>query len=286
MKKKMNKVMIGTVVLGAVVAAQGALIASESFEADATGTGGIYNTTGTPAYSALGSDSNKAVTVGNIGFNAGNVWLNNTGTFKANTSVALTHNGVVGGSATGAVLISGSSNKNSNRLLAAMPVVSSSYYFSGLVKCNGGSVLDDGQMVAMGVMDSIAADTFDISNGIHIGLRKAGSVTYLAAYANNTAYNLLALDGTTVGNVYQIVLKLDVNASGNETLTAWYAENSDAALTLGLTATDVGDIWQDAGDLDTFTVQVNSGRGQEARVDEFRFGTELTDVTSLSVGLE
>ena len=65
MKKMMSGVMVGMGVLGA----QGALIASEHFEADASGTGGIYNTTGSPLYSPLGSGSSKAVTIGSTGFN-------------------------------------------------------------------------------------------------------------------------------------------------------------------------------------------------------------------------
>jgi hypothetical protein len=70
-ERQTMKKMIVTIALltGMMSVAQGSLIASEHFEADASGTGGIYNTTGSPMYSPLGSGSSKAVTIGSTGFN-------------------------------------------------------------------------------------------------------------------------------------------------------------------------------------------------------------------------
>jgi len=62
--------MTGAVLAGFAAFCQGALIASESFETDATGTGGIY---------VRGNVGRQGVVVGNSGFDEINVWLNYTG---------------------------------------------------------------------------------------------------------------------------------------------------------------------------------------------------------------
>jgi hypothetical protein len=79
------------------------------------------------------------------------------------------------------------------------------------------------------------------------------------------------------------VLKLAVNASGNETLTAWYAANGATSLTLGLGATDVGNIWSSTGSLDTFVLQTDASGTTTAYqpFDEMRFGTALADVSAI-----
>jgi len=143
-------------------------------------------------------------------------------------------------------------------------------------------LLENGDKMAMGMMDAISASSFDVSTGMHIGYYRTNDVNYLAAFAGGNTYPLLELAGGLVGNLYQVVLKLDVDASGNETLTAWYAADGDLTLTPGLAATDVGDIWQAAGDLDTFTLQTQEGgesNVQLGRFDEMRFGTSVADVT-------
>jgi hypothetical protein len=278
MKKMMSITAILVSVAGLV---QAALIASESFETSADGvyvSGNIYN---------------QGVVTGNTGFSSSNVWVNNTGAIKANTSTNSaywldTHSGISGsvGTTHGVALVTSGYNRNSNRLLAATPATASSYYFSGVSRLNGSTVLDNGDKMSMGMMDAIAANSFDVSTGIHFGCYKQSDTDYLAVFAGGNTYNLLELAGGLVGKVYQVVLKLDVDASGNETLTAWYAADGDQTLTPGLTAADVGDIWQDAGDLDTFTLQAAEGLNttgtQLGRFDEMRFGTSLSDVTTIA----
>jgi hypothetical protein len=278
----MKKILIVTIasLTGLMSVARATLIASESFETAVDGAGGMY---------VSGNIYNQDVVVGNTGFNTSNVWVNNTGAIKANVSDNTAywldvHSGISGSTGTthGVALITSGYTRNSNRLLAATPATASSYYFSGVGRMNGVSVLDNGDKMAMGMMDQIASSSFDISTGIHIGYYRENDVNYLAAFAGGNAYNLLELAGGLVGNLYQVVLKLDVDASGNETLTVWYAADGDLVLTLGLAATDVGDIWQDAGDLDTFTLQTEEGgesNVQIGRFDEMRFGTSLSDVT-------
>ncbi len=276
----MNKLRLAVAVLAGVsTLSQGALIASESFETDVAGTGGIY---------AHGNVGWQGVVGGNSGFDAENLWLNDTGAVKANVSRIIldTHSGVTGtaGTTHGAALISSGHTRNSNRLLSANPETSSSYYFSGLCRLNGATVLDNGDKCAMGLMNSIFPNSFDVSTGIHFGYHKENDVSYLAVYAGGEVYNLLALDGRNLANIYQVVLKLDVNDAGEETLAAWYARTGDAELTEALPATVVGDIWQDAGDLDTFVLQTEEGRDgstQIARFDEMRFGTVRSDVTAI-----
>ncbi len=280
----MKSILIVTIALlaGLMGTARATLIASESFETAADGAGGMY---------VSGNIYNQGVTVGNTGFNTSNAWVNNTGAIKANTSDNTdywldVHSGISGSAGTthGAALITSGNTRNSNRLLAAAPSTAASYYFSGVGRMNGSSVMDNGDKMAMGMMDSIAASSFDVSTGMHIGYYRTNDVNYLAAFAGGNTYNLLELSGGLVGKVYQVVLKLEVGAAGNETLTAWYAADGDLALTPALAATDVGDIWQDAGDLDTFTLQTEEGGTSDVqlgRFDEMRFGTSLTDVTTI-----
>ncbi|MGZ0654115.1 PEP-CTERM sorting domain-containing protein [Coraliomargarita sp. W4R72] len=261
---------------------QGAIIASESFDTNADGTGGIYSS---------GSVFGQDVSVGNTGFNSTNVWVNNTGAIKANASASFvlsTHSGITGsvGTTDGTALLTSGYDRNSNRELAVTPVTASSYYFSGITRLNGTTSLENGDKLAMGMMDSIGASEFDVSTGIHIGYSKDNDTNYLAAFAGGNTYNLFELVGGSIGGIYQVVLKLDVNAVGDDVLTAWYAFDGAVTLTEGLSATIVGDIWQDAGDLDTFTLQTKEGGTegpQAARFDEMRFGTALSDVTSIAI---
>jgi hypothetical protein len=141
----------------------------------------------------------------------------------------------------------------------------------------------EGQQRNMGVMDTISESTYNIGDGFFLGINvTAGGTQNLAVFANHVAYNLFDLS-SNLGDTFQIVSRLDVDASGNETLTAWVAADGASNLTLALDAQDVGDIWQDAGDLDTFAVQTGSNADLSGYqpFDEMRFGTNFSAVTTL-----
>lgn len=263
--------------------ASSALISSESFWTQSTVSGGSY---GNAAFASASAPANNVVVAGNSGFSAGNPWLNSTGAVVASSTFSLTGSVVPGSTSSGAAALSPRGvDRNSVRQLASTPALSSSYYLSGLV--NVGSLTDldtPGEYLACGFLgNTLAATVVDINTGFHFGVRNDAGTIYLAAFAGGTAYNLLALDGSTIANTYQIVLKLDVNASGTDTLTAWYAQNNATGLTQGLAATSVN-TWTGAGSLGYFALQDHSTVSDASAFvafDEMRFGTTLADVTTV-----
>lgn len=255
------------------------MIASESFQTTTTGTNGTY---------IAGSMNGSGVIVGNTGFSGTSTWDANTGSVSAQTA-SLTGSLVPGTLQSGSVLFktlaaSGSGvNRNGHRLLAATPITSPSYFLSGLVQGINTTALTDGAAVAAGFMPTISTNTFSIATGIHFGIHRTGTDNFLAAFAGGNTYNLLNINAT-ITSTYQVVLRLDVNASGNETLTAWYGTSDASDLTLGLAATDIGSFWTSAADIDTFVLQVrnpNNSSASVANFDEMRFGTTMADVTTV-----
>jgi len=229
---------------------------------------------------------NDRVPTGTVGFNATNPWNNLTGnvrSFNRGTLLGLTHSGLVGTAqpGTGGIQSNSSFDRNSNRVLASTPPTSSSYFLSGLVRLDPGSAAPDEYRLSMGFMDSIAANTVDYSSGFHLGLWNDGTDVNVAVFANDTNFALVPVTDTST--VYQVVVRLDVNASGNEELSAWYAVDGDTSLTQAISSTVVGDIWDTPGDLDTFVLQSDSNGSTTtwSPFDEMRFGTTLADVSSI-----
>jgi len=273
--------------VGISTSAHAVLISSESFwTVNAAPTNGEYRQ-GSIANPNISGYNNTTVVAGNTGFNSTNVWQNNTSGVQSTTGVNLTHNGLVGGSLDGSVRLSpfaSATNRNSNRALAATPTTSSSYFMSGLIR--GTTPPADGQAATAGFMPSVAANTFNISTGFHMGLHVDSGSLKIAAFAGNQTFNLLTIEGPTLTATYQVVLRLDVNASGNETLTAWYAANGDTDLTLATNVNqiDIGNIWSSAADLGTFALQLRGGGASSTQIgtfDEMRFGTTMGSVTAI-----
>lgn len=256
--------------------ATAALIASESFS---TGNGGGDYVN---AQAFNGAD-NKTVVTGNSGFGtgAGQEWVNGTSLVLPRDFVDLTHNGVVGSTAKGGVIINPAGvgvDRNSQRALGSPLPSATSYFLSGLVQYGNSDAMLEGDVVSLGFGDALPVNSADISDGFHLGLYETGDQTYLAAFAGGNIYQMAAV---AQGTVYQIVLRLDVNASGNETLNAWYAAPGDTSLTPALTDQSV-ETYTEAADLSTFIAQTIGGsNGAGSRLDEMRFGTTLSDVTTI-----
>jgi hypothetical protein len=267
---------LGFVCAGLTGGVQAALIASESFKT--TADVNDY-TSGT----AVANVVNRSIVTGNSGFGAF-TWLNETGVIKPTSASSLTHNGLTGTAQSGAMQISlsGVLSRNSNRSLSSSPVLSGSYFLSGLVNLSALTDLRDGDYVAAGFMESIANSTADISSGIHLGVSRAGGIAYLSAFAGGSTYNLLALDGSSYGKTFQIVLQLDAADGSADTLNAWYAADGDTQLTHALTDASI-ETWTSADSLKRLVLQSKSGTTtlNGAYVDELRLGTALSDVTTI-----
>lgn len=266
---------------------QAALIASESFWTfNGTPVNGEYKQ-GIIAASNLSGYDNTIVTAGNSGFTAGNPWQGVSSLIIAYSTTIMNHNGVTGSAADGAARINvkGSlGDRQSNRLAASVPTASS-YFMSALVRGLSSS-LTDGDAGTIGFMSEKTENTFDISSGIHVGLNFANGKPYIAAFANNNTYDLVDLSVAGLTSVYQVVVRLDVNASGNDILSVWYAKNGDSTLTQAVANQDIGNIWASSADLDTLVIQSKvsdplSSEKNVAYVDEVRFGTAMSDVTAI-----
>jgi len=263
------------------ITASAAVISSESYWTQATPSGGSYGAGGIAQNS---SPDNTAVVQGNTGFNATNKWLSQTSAIGVINTTSLSGSVVQGTTQSGSVdFIAKGVDRTSNRQLASVPTLASTYYLSGLVKVGALANLGTGEYLTSGFLGSAPAfSTINLSTGFHYGVRNVAGTVYLAVFAGGNAYNLLALDSTTVTNTYQIVLKLDVNASGVDTLTAWYATNNASSLTQGLAATSV-ETWTGASSLDYYALQSHTTVADNRLVyfDEMRLGTALADVTTI-----
>jgi hypothetical protein len=264
--------------------ARGALIASESFKV------------GTGAYSAntnLGSGSNASVVTGNFGFasTSGKLWTNSTAGAVANAS-GLSHPFLAGTAETGGVRVGNLTAGISRRVyrpFAATPPAADTYYFSGLVNLPTATGLDGVSQSFAGLTTSsgTTVDTFNIASGIHYGLiRNSSNEIYLSVAANNTVYPLFQVTGT--GTTFQVVLRLDVSTSGNESLSAWYAPSSASELSVGLTSVNVGDIYSAPTSIGATLIQTRNqssinNTGKTVQFDELRFGTAWADVTTAAI---
>jgi len=265
---------------GGVSSVFGVQLAAESFS---TGNGSDYVSTSN--FAAVVHSSNLTGTTGFVG----KVWTNGTTLINPRSEGDLTHALVQGSTAKGAALIrpgAYSVGRNSNRALAAAPS-GSSFYMSGLVKANNlTDSMDAGESAAMGLIDSIAANTWNISSGLALGItRNSSGDFYLAAFAAGNTYTLGSkLTSTQATQTQMIVLKLDVDTAGNnDTLTAWIAQQGSTNLTQVLSISDIDT--GTAANLKTFVVQglgaADAVTATGVFLDEFRFGTQLSDVTSI-----
>ncbi len=285
MKKTACFISLAMLLSTAVASAE--LIASDSFS---TGNGSDYTNK-----KNLGDFANMGVLTGTIGFSKSKIWKGSTGTIQPCNYAGLTHALEQGASLNGGLVIIPPASKDrapiarrSHRELSEKSS-GSSFYMSALVSMGGAlKNLNANESAVVGLCAKVIQDQnvkSGIQSGIHLGLTKdnAGDV-YLAAFAAGNTYKLGgALTAAQAGETQLVVLKLDMDTSGdNDTLMAWAAQQKDAGLTQVLN-TDEIDVGQ-VGELRTVVVQALGGEDSSFTagvwIDEFRFGTAWTDVTS------
>ncbi len=266
--------------------AQATLIATESFQTTADGAGGTYDDG-----SNFNAGINQDVVVGNSGFSDTKVWQHGTSALSpindAGLSTGLSHNGLVNTAMSGTAILrpfQAGSNRRVARELASTPVTASSYYMSALFEGYTDTISGD-KVATIGLIDGAGSSTVaDFADGIHAGFARDVDTTYLSAWAGNTRYDLLEIDELNDDVTYQVLLQLDVDASGNEFFTAGYAANGASAFTFTHSAVDVGDIWSTSSDLGYLILQARA-RGTEQDImgfaDEFYFGTSMAEVTAI-----
>ena len=270
--KKNVTVLVAGLLAGLADAVQANLIAYEGFR----------TTAAAEDYTA-GNFLNQKPVVGNFGFNDTMGWVGNTGALNV-TDLPFSHSALVGPAESGSARIySQAGGRGVSRSLAASPVGSTVYYMSGLVNLVSEARVPENEYRTAGFMGTtVSTSPVSHADGMHYGLRNVGGTVYLAAWAGGSAYNIAPLPST--GVTYQVVLKLDVNAGGTDTLSAWYSAHGDTELTKGFIGQAV-ETWSKVDDLRRLTLQTG-GTGTSTTLftsfDEIYLGTALSDVTVLS----
>lgn len=279
----MKKTLITAGLLVAAGSAQAALIASESFYTTDSAIGSYKHG------NSIASDPQNENIAGTVGFTTGNKWSGITGIISPNKWYGTVHSAMVGSASAGSANIWKGSDANSDisvRQMGSTPVVSGSYFFSGTLRPQDTTGMRDGEIRTMGMNhapDGPGGYPTDISTGMHYGVRQEAGVVYLAAFAGGNSYNMLDITGESGNILLQVVLQLDVDASGNESFSAAYAWNNATDLTSVVSGAPI-ESWDSASDMEWLWLQREAGStigaNSDVLFDEARFGTTLADVTT------
>ncbi len=271
MKKVKCIVSLAAMMMGASVSAE--LIAADSFSTDSAYINNIR----------LAIAPNWTNVVGTTGF-AGTQWDYSTYQIMPRSYATLTHAAVTGSpSGTGTALLrpAVSVDVRTSRPLSSVPS-GSTFYMSGLVLVGSLANLNNEQSVTMGLSARLTSGP-TISSGVHFGVTKDSfGNLYLAAFAGGNTYTIGdALTSDRAIQTQMIVLELDM-AAGNDALKVWALEQGATDLTASASITisnvDIGEL----SELSYFAIQAFSSGSTPTgvKMDEFRVGTTLNDVTS------
>lgn len=238
---------------------------------------------------SLSDALNAAVVADTTGYGT-NVWDMGSSFMTVRNNINpfqnLNHPGALDG-ATGVVFaVCGAAGEDrvSNRILDATTSTSNTYYFSGLVNRKAVSSLDVGESITMGLQKWRHVHTNDFSTGIHLGVYRfgAGDNDYkISVFAGDARYDL---EDAGYQRTYQVVVRVDVDASGPEKLWAWSGWSEQPNLTRRLDAESI-ETWSSSDDFEAFIIQTKGLLAKDnvggVLLDEMRFGTTMADVTTL-----
>ena len=272
MKPSLLTLTAAVATFGFAAGANAALIASDSF---ATGVGGDDYGNGVQL-------RGQSPTVGVTGFDADEEWLGaGTSSFFSTSTVSLTHSLVAGTTMTGSIgdFDGGFDDRSNERdLLPTAVPDSSEYYFSFLFQ---GNALIDG---SFGLADGGTGSNDDPREltGVQVGVGDSDTDTDtdfddVLLYINGTPTTILTDYDTST--TYLALVSI-IDDAGVDTITASVFADGDS---LGSPAgTAMGTATLSAGDLDELALardtEQSSASDPDLFVDEFRFGTELSDV--------
>jgi len=160
---------------------------------------------------------------------------------------------------------------------------------SGLVSADNGFLYKGNSFLAgLSSWDALADEESEFEPGFFLGMIRDNTASgdyYLSAFAGGNTYTLGdALTDQTATSM--IVLKAEIEAGANDTLTAWIALAGEEELTLAGAWTGL-DIADDGSDFDTFGLRARTDNSAQTAAsnglnfDEWRFGESLSDVTSI-----
>ncbi len=246
--------------------ASATLIASDSFV-----------TTGGDAYN-VDRIYGQSPTDGTSGFDGATTWGGgfNTGDIQVNAS-GLTSSLSVGTG--GSVLASNGSDRNVYRAFDSFSPTDTTYYFSALFQVpNSGEATTKG---AVGIASASSGNTADPVNGVMIGTNAKSAGTGDNTFSLWVDGNELEMTGTyTDGTTYFGLIEINNSSSGNDTITAniYSASATDFSSSLGTATTSAYDI---SSELVGFEIHKDYALSNSLQYDELRFGTELSDVSTI-----
>jgi len=244
-------------------------IAKDSFLTTETGTVGTYDD------GNLYDSGNNVVTEGTVGFSAAKTWgggTGSTGNFEVDNDGpadgGLTHN-LLTGELEGSLKLKAKDPRRIERQLEATVPVETTYYVSALLHAT--------KIEAANVMSAgFSNGNEDRDEGVQIGFNGDN----IAVFAGGTAHDLLP-GAITLGETYLVLAKLTANPGGDDTLTAFYAEDGDAQFSIGLSGQPV-ETFSAVTDLGYLQVHINgSGINTNDRlwwIDEVRLASTISDL--------
>jgi hypothetical protein len=264
------KVLLVCAGIGSSATVQAALIASDSFATLAGGSPSYYDTTIKDGSLDNGSAQNP--TMGIVGFSGAwdaiGRW---TGSIQAQADISLTHamstGSAMNGSIRGYSVLGGNSTlaRRVSRALDSAPTSDGTYYMSVLLRKTGSSTTGN-LWAGLG-----PSENYDVSltnsTSTMVGLN-AGAISF---YSNGTITDLLASDSVNADETYLAFLQFNLSATGEDSVTAAIYDGSSVqqasrtfdGLTLNMSYLHLG---------------ISLYYSPEEAIDEFRFGTDPSDV--------
>lgn len=252
-----------------------ALIASDSFLSGS----GYY-----PGGNLFGNANME----GTEGYSGG--WTHNTSAVVVNGASAMGHPLVVNSPASnqGGLYLPGvgSSNgtRSQTRVLAAYDTSAPNYYFSGLMSSSEVFATGTG---LFGLSNAVPTSQLP-SVGLQVGFTSGGLISLFYRNASGTYSNSTILNGYLPGETYLFVVSLET--AGNTVAVSLYDSAGTIVESLSGIQTETTISTDLARVAAAVTGDFDGGIPSTIRFDEFRFGTELSDVfvpepSSLFLGL-
>ncbi|MDD3276107.1 MAG: hypothetical protein PHP93_03540, partial [Kiritimatiellales bacterium] len=261
-------VLLACIAIESSATSQAALIASDSFATQAGGAPSYY------VEGSLDSGTAQNPTVGVSGFSGAWDAINgSTAAVQAQDSISLTHAMSPGTALAGSIrgyYMAGTVARRVSRALTSAPAVDGTYYMSVLLKK---TVTSGGNLYAgLGPSESYTL-AFASSGATLIGL-DGGAISF---YSGGSTTTLLDSGRVTANETYLALLEFDYSTTGADSVTVTLYDGSSvqqASQTFsGLNL-----------DMSHLTLAVTSYSPTEA-IDEFRFGSQLSDVISDSIAI-
>ena len=266
------KVLLVYIGIGLSATSNAILIASDSFATQAGGAPSYYDTAITAGSLDNGSAQNP--TVGVNGFSgAWDAVGNKTGAIQAQSGVSLIHAMSTGAALIGSIRGYSTSGgkatlaRRVSRALASAPTSDGTYYMSMLLRKTASSTT--GTLWA-GLGPSESYDVAITSSASTLIGLNAGAISF---YSNGAITELLASGGVNADETYLALLQFNYSSTGTDSATVTIYDGASvqqASQTFnGLTL-----------DLSYFHLAIRHYYSPEEAIDEFRFGTALSDVVS------